>query len=94
MILDGELVVEGAGGASDFSALQVDLSASGTDRFRYYLSTYYPRPARILRAEPLSLTRKDRLATLLDGAVELLRLSEHLRRGRRSHAAARAAAQP
>src|SRR5690606_33401025 len=31
-ILDGELVVDAAGGASDFSALQADLSAGRTDR--------------------------------------------------------------
>ena len=35
-IIDGELVVEGTGGASDFAALQADLSAGRTDRFRYY----------------------------------------------------------
>ena len=36
-ILDGELVVEAASGASDFSALQADLAAGRSDRFRYYL---------------------------------------------------------
>ena len=30
-------MVEAAGGASDFSALQADLSANRTDRFLYYL---------------------------------------------------------
>lgn len=35
-LIDGELVVEGAGGASDFSALQADLSADRTDRFTFY----------------------------------------------------------
>jgi bifunctional non-homologous end joining protein LigD len=35
-LLDGEVVVETATGASDFSALQADLSAGRSDRFRYY----------------------------------------------------------
>ena len=75
-ILDGELVVEGAGGASDFSALQADLSANRTDRFRYYLFDLLYLDGEDLRAEPL-LARKDRLAALLNGAPEPLRLSEH-----------------
>ena len=75
-ILDGELVVEGAGGASDFSALQADLSANRTDRFRYYLFDLLYLDGQDLRAEPL-LARKDRLAALLTGAPEPLRLSEH-----------------
>src|SRR5690606_24023372 len=37
LIADGEVVVEGAGGASDFSALQAALSASETDRLVLYL---------------------------------------------------------
>lgn len=36
-ILDGEVVVETATGASDFSALQADLSAGRSDRFLLYL---------------------------------------------------------
>jgi bifunctional non-homologous end joining protein LigD len=35
-LIDGELVVETADGASDFSALQADLSEGRSDRFRYY----------------------------------------------------------
>ena len=35
-IIDGELVVETGGGASDFSALQADLSEGRTDRFVFY----------------------------------------------------------
>lgn len=35
-LIDGELVVETAEGASDFSALQADLSEGRIDRFRYY----------------------------------------------------------
>ena len=36
-LIDGELVVETAAGASDFSALQADLSADRTDRFIFYV---------------------------------------------------------
>ena len=36
-LLDGELVVETAGGASDFSALQADLSEGRSDRFVFYV---------------------------------------------------------
>ena len=75
-ILDGELVVEAASGASDFSALQADLSASRTDRFRYYLFDLLYLDGEDLRALPL-VARKDRLAALLQGAPDLLRLSEH-----------------
>ncbi|MEI9986247.1 MAG: hypothetical protein WDN69_25605 [Aliidongia sp.] len=35
-LIDGELVVENAHGASDFSALQGDLSEGRTDRFAFY----------------------------------------------------------
>jgi bifunctional non-homologous end joining protein LigD len=35
-LLDGEVVVETNSGASDFSALQADLSEGRSDRFRYY----------------------------------------------------------
>ena len=69
-------MVEGAGGASDFSALQADLSANRTDRFRYYLFDLLYLDGEDLRAEPL-VARKDRLAALLNGAAEPLRLSEH-----------------
>ena len=74
-ILDGELVVEGAGGASDFSALQADLSAGRSDRFRLYLFDALYLDGADLRRKPLS-QRKERLAALLDGAAEPLRFSE------------------
>jgi bifunctional non-homologous end joining protein LigD len=35
-LVDGEVVVETGNGASDFSALQADLSTGRSDRFRYY----------------------------------------------------------
>ena len=66
-ILDGELVVEGPGGASDFSALQADLSASRTDRFLYYAFDLLYLDGDDLRGEPLRV-RKDASAQLLHGA--------------------------
>ena len=75
-ILDGELVVEGPSGASDFSALQADLSAKRTDRFRYYVFDLLYLDGEDLRAQPL-VERKARLARLLEKAGEPLRLSEH-----------------
>ncbi len=75
-ILDGEIVVEGAGGASDFSALQADLSANRSDRFRYYLFDLLYLDGEDLRAAPL-VERKRRLAALLADAPDPLRLSEH-----------------
>jgi bifunctional non-homologous end joining protein LigD len=75
-ILDGELVVEGSSGASDFSALQADLGAGRSDRFRYYLFDLLYLDGADLRSLPL-VERKDRLAALLQGAPEPLRLSEH-----------------
>jgi bifunctional non-homologous end joining protein LigD len=75
-ILDGELVVEGASGASDFPALQADLSAGRTDRFRYWLFDALYLDGEDLRRRPL-VERKERLAALLAGVPEPLRFSEH-----------------
>jgi len=75
-ILDGELVVEGAGGASDFSALQADLSADRSDRFRYYMFDLLYLDGRDLRKRPL-IERKAALAELVADVADPLRLSEH-----------------
>ena len=75
-ILDGELVVEAASGASDFPALQADLAAGRSDRFRYYLFDLLYLDGRDLRKRPL-VERKAALAELLAGAADPLRLSEH-----------------
>ena len=75
-ILDGELVVEGAAGASDFGALQADLGAGRSDRFLYYLFDLLYLDGEDLRKRPL-LERKAQLAELLAGAADPLRLSEH-----------------
>src|SRR5690606_21781472 len=76
MIADGELVVEAAGGASDFSALQADLSAERTDRMVLYLYDLLYLDGRDLRAAPL-VERKAALEALLSDAPKLLRYSEH-----------------
>lgn len=75
-IIDGELVVEGAGGASDFSALQADLSAGRTDRFVFYAFDLLHVDGRDLRPAAL-LGRKIALQTLMADAPLVLRYSEH-----------------
>lgn len=73
-LLDGEVVVAGAGGASDFSALQADLSAGRSDRFDYYLFDLLHLDGRDLRGQTL-LARKALLEPLVPGQGPL-RLSE------------------
>ena len=46
-LIDGELVVETSFGASDFSALQADLSEGRSDRFVFYVSTFFISTATI-----------------------------------------------
>ncbi|WP_342641809.1 DNA ligase D [Rhodoligotrophos ferricapiens] len=75
-IIDGELVVEGDAGASDFSTLQADLSEGRTDRFVYYAFDLLYLDGQDLRASPL-VERKAALEQLLEGAPERLRYSEH-----------------
>ncbi len=75
-LIDGEIVVEASGGASDFSALQADLSAGRTDRFIYYAFDLLHLDGFDLRDAAL-IDRKERLSTLLDGSPSCLRYSEH-----------------
>jgi len=75
-ILDAELVVEGDSGASDFSALQADLSAGREDRFRLYVFDLLYLDGRDLRGLPL-VDRKEMLAGLVPEGDGLLRLSTH-----------------
>ncbi|MFC3727198.1 DNA ligase D [Neoaquamicrobium sediminum] len=75
-ILDGELVVEASGGASDFSALQADLSAGRADRFIYYAFDLLYLDGRDLRGAAL-VDRKAALAKLIEGAPDTLRYSDH-----------------
>ena len=75
-IIDGELVVEASGGASDFSALQADLSAGRSDRFAFYAFDLLYLDGQDLREAPLT-ERKAALARLLEGAPPELHYSEH-----------------
>jgi bifunctional non-homologous end joining protein LigD len=75
-IIDGELVVEGAGGASDFSALQEDLSAERSDRFVFYTFDLLYLDGKDLRSAAL-VDRKAALEKLLSRAPPSLRYSEH-----------------
>ncbi|WP_323008568.1 DNA ligase D [Paracoccus sp. (in: a-proteobacteria)] len=76
-ILDGELVVETDAGASDFSALQADLSAGRSDRFVFYAFDLLYLDGYDLRTVAL-VQRKALLAQLLDKGAGILRLSGHL----------------
>ncbi|PYE87871.1 DNA ligase D [Phyllobacterium leguminum] len=57
-LIDGELVVETEAGASDFSALQADLSARRTDRFAFYAFDLLYLDGYDLRALPLTKRKK------------------------------------
>ncbi|QFI70082.1 DNA ligase D [Sinorhizobium alkalisoli] len=75
-ILDGEAIVEGAAGASDFSALQADLAAGRTDRLVLFLFDLLYFNGHDLRPVPLT-ERKATLERLLRQAPAVLRYSEH-----------------
>ncbi|WP_336802089.1 DNA ligase D [Kaistia sp. MMO-174] len=75
-LLDGELVVETANGASDFSALQADLSEGRSDRFVFYAFDLLYLDGYDLRELPLS-ERKQLLAQVVAQAAPLIRLSQH-----------------
>lgn len=75
-LLDGELVVESGAGASDFSALQADLSEGRSDRFIFYVFDLLYLDGADLRALPL-LRRKEMLEALTGTEGKLLRYSHH-----------------
>lgn len=75
-VMDGELVVEGGGGASDFSALQADLSEGRSDRFVYCAFDLMHLDGRDLTGAAL-IDRKAALGRVLAGAPPVLRYSEH-----------------
>jgi bifunctional non-homologous end joining protein LigD len=76
IILDGEIVAEGAGGASDFSLLQADLGTGRADRLVFYAFDLLRLDGNDLRTAPL-VERKTALEALLRGAPETLKYSEH-----------------
>jgi len=76
-IIDGELVVEGGNGASDFSRLQADLGEGRTDRLVYYAFDLLHLDGHDLRPAP-QMARKEALEALLAGAPPVLRVSAHV----------------
>lgn len=75
-VIDGELLVEGIGGASDFSALQAELSAGRNGRFIYYAFDLLYLDGHDLRPAPL-IERKEVLQALMRGSADAIRYSEH-----------------
>jgi bifunctional non-homologous end joining protein LigD len=75
-VIDGELVVEGSGGASDFSALQADLSEGRSDRFVFFAFDLLHLDGKDIRNVGL-LERKAALETLVRDGGGPLRYSEH-----------------
>ncbi|WP_191217876.1 DNA ligase D [Agrobacterium salinitolerans] len=75
-LIDGEIVVEGDNGASDFSALQKDLSEGRSDRFLFYAFDLLYLDGSDLRAAALS-ERKALLEKLLPAGDPHLRYSQH-----------------
>lgn len=75
-ILDGELVVETSAGASDFSALQADLSAGRSERFIYYAFDLLYLDGYDLRALPL-VQRKEMLEQIVAEAGKAIRYGGH-----------------
>ena len=75
-LLDGEAVVENAGGASDFPLLQSDLSEGRVDRMTYYVFDLLHLDGYDLRKAPL-VARKALLARIVGPATGPVRFSEH-----------------
>src|SRR5690606_11290966 len=75
-LVDGELVVENDSGASDFSALQADLSGGRSDRFVYYAFDLLYLDGCDLRTVPLA-ARKNLLTPLIGESDNVVRLSTH-----------------
>jgi bifunctional non-homologous end joining protein LigD len=75
-VIDGELVVERENGASDFSALQQDLSEGRSDRFVFYAFDLIYLNGYDLRPVPL-IQRKTLLEKLVARSSGAVRYSEH-----------------
>ena len=75
-IIDGELVVEPAAGASDFSALQADLSEGRSDRFVFYAFDLIHLDGYDLTVCPL-ISRKELLRKIIPSETGILRFSSH-----------------
>lgn len=75
-LIDGELVVERENGASDFSALQHDLSEGRSDRFSFYAFDLIYLDGHDLQNAAL-IDRKALLEKLLPAGSSKLRYSDH-----------------
>nr|WP_298096295.1 DNA ligase D [uncultured Shinella sp.] len=75
-LIDGELVVESGSGASDFSALQADLSDGRDDRFLFYVFDLLHLDGYDLTKLPLQ-ERKSLLEKLVPSGEDILRYSGH-----------------
>lgn len=75
-IIDGELVVESGAGASDFPALQADLSEGRNDRFVFYVFDLMYLDGHDLRDVPL-IERKGMLEGLVGTDPGRVRYSSH-----------------
>lgn len=75
-IIDGELVVETDSGASDFSALQADLSEGRSDRFLFYVFDLLYLDGFDLRSLSL-IERKGLLEQLVSASDGIVRYSNH-----------------
>ncbi|ASY73265.1 DNA ligase D [Sinorhizobium fredii USDA 205] len=75
-LIDGEIVVETSSGASDFSALQADLSEGRSDRFRLYVFDLLHFDGYDLSSLPLT-KRKELLGRLIAKDDGIIRFSSH-----------------
>ena len=75
-LIDGELVVETGAGATDFSALQADLSEGRHDRFVFYVFDLLHLDGDDLRSLPL-IQRKELLESIVSGNDGAIRYSRH-----------------
>lgn len=75
-IIDGELVVETQSGASDFSALQADLSEGRRDRFAFYVFDLLYLDGYDLTRLPL-IERKNLLKQVVADSHGIVRYSNH-----------------
>jgi bifunctional non-homologous end joining protein LigD len=75
-LLDGEVVVENNAGASDFSALQADLSEGRADRFVFYAFDLLHLNGHDLQRAPLN-ERKNLLGAIVGNGSGPIRLSGH-----------------
>jgi bifunctional non-homologous end joining protein LigD len=75
-VLDGEVIVPDSRGASDYHALQLDLAQGRSVRLVYFAFDLLYLDGYDLRKSPL-VKRKQLLESLLEGAPDNLRFSEH-----------------